>query len=180
MAVPQGYIEIGTIGYTDLGAYNNYTTYNRFNVVTYQASSWVCRRDGVVGVPPTEGNDWHKMAQGFTLVMDDVPTNGSNNPVKSDGIYDALKVLTDGKEVKFRKVLKDQVLSFTTSQFVITDSDITEESHAIVYFDDDSLEAATRAKIDVFTDTNRIIFKAKKIPTSELVCDIIFDFVYEP
>lgn len=183
MSVPVGYIAVGTVGYTDKGDYDTYTTYNRFNTVLYNACTWVAKHDGVVGIPPEEGEHWHLMARGFTLVLDPIPINGSENPVMSGGVYTELKKLQDGKQVKFRYVLENQEINFITNEFIIINADITPTTHVQVYFRDNSIEAATRAKIDVFTDTGRIIFRAKKIPTQgtssvPLYCDIIYDKTY--
>lgn len=187
MSAPSGYTKVGTVAYSDKGDYNNYDTYNRFNTVLYNGSTWVARHDGVTGVPPVEGNDWHCVARGFILVTDAVPIKNSTNPVQSGGVYDAVKNLNDSKQVKFRYVLEDQELEFEETPadsgiYIATllNTDITSNTRAAVYFTDACIQAAQKAKMDIYTDTGRIIFRAKKEPTMTLVCDVVYQKEYVP
>lgn len=66
MPAPEGYTSLGVIGYTDKGTYAAGTTYNKFNVVLYNGSSYVAIKDGLTGVTPA--NDvvnWRLFANGF-------------------------------------------------------------------------------------------------------------------
>lgn len=101
MATPIGYTKIGTVAYTDKGAYDPYATYNKYNVVLYEASSWVCQQDGVQGITPVEGAQWHLVARGYNLQFDAVPTKNSQNVVRSGGIFDALADLNARKQDVF-------------------------------------------------------------------------------
>ena len=175
MATPSGYIAVGVVGYTSKGDYDNYTTYNRYNTVTYKNSTWVCNQDGTTGIAPVEGNIWHLMAQGYVLTLDSVPTLNSFNPVESNGIYNALKDLNDNKQTKFRTVLLNQELSFSGTDAVVTNLNIKESTHAYVYYASDSLAEVKKAKIEVTTEDGLIRFRAKSAPSSTITCDIIFD-----
>ena len=183
MATPIGYTKVGTIAYSDKGAYNSFATYNKYNVVVYNGSSWVCKQDGVTGIIPVEGDNWHLMARGFILVIDPIPQAGSTNPVESGGVYTELSNLNASKQTKFRYVLPLQELATTdfdenTKRAQILNTDITSATRAEVYFTDACIAEARKAKIDVYTDTGRIVFQAKKIPSTTLVCDIIYDKEY--
>lgn len=66
MPAPEGYTSLGVIGYTDKGTYAAGTTYNKFNVVLYNGSSYVAIKDGLTGVTPTnDGVNWRLFANGF-------------------------------------------------------------------------------------------------------------------
>ena len=175
MAAPVGYIAVGTVGYTNKGNYSAYETYNRFNTVLYDNSTWVCRQDNTVGIPPAEGASWHLMAKGYVLVTDQTPVSGSHNPVESDGVYQALSNLNSAKQDKFRNVLLSQELSFAGTDAVIANSLINASTHAYVFYSDDSVSAAAAAKITVTTESGLIRFRANNPPTDKITCDIIFD-----
>lgn len=66
MPAPEGYTSLGVIGYTDKGTYAAGTTYNKFNVVLYNGSSYVAVKDGLTGVTPAnDGVNWRLFANGF-------------------------------------------------------------------------------------------------------------------
>ena len=90
MAVPAGWIDLGAVGYTDKGNYNPTTTYNKFNVVKYKGSSWVCNLDNTIGKEPTEGIYWHAMMEGVA-----VATTEKTGTVMPDG--ETILVDKDGK-----------------------------------------------------------------------------------
>ena len=90
MAAPAGWIDLGAVGYTDKGNYNPTTTYNKFNVVKYKGSSWVCNLDNTIGKEPTEGIYWHTMMEGVA-----VATTEKTGTVMPDG--KTILVDKDGK-----------------------------------------------------------------------------------
>ena len=90
MAAPAGWIDLGTVGYTDKGNYNPTTTYNKLNVVKYKGSSWVCNLDNTIGKEPTEGIYWHAMMEGVA-----VATTEKTGTVMPDG--ETILVDKDGK-----------------------------------------------------------------------------------
>ena len=81
MGVPQGYTALGLVGYTDKGTYLASATYNRYNVVLYNGSSYVAIKDGITGITPSnDGVNWRLFANGF-------PENG----ISTDNFQDTLK-----------------------------------------------------------------------------------------
>ena len=81
MAAPQGYTALGLVGYTDKGTYLASATYNRYNVVLYNGSSYVAIKDGITGVTPSnDGVNWRLFANGF-------PENG----ITTDNFQETLK-----------------------------------------------------------------------------------------
>lgn len=68
MAAPEGYTRLGLIGYTDKGTYSASSTYNRYNVVLFEGSSYVALKDNLTGVEPAnDGTNWRIFAQGFNI-----------------------------------------------------------------------------------------------------------------
>ena len=68
MAAPEGYTKLGLIGYTDKGTYSDSSTYNRYNVVLFEGSSYVALKDNLTGVEPAnDGTNWRIFAQGFNI-----------------------------------------------------------------------------------------------------------------
>lgn len=59
------------------------------------------------------------------LTWDNVPTDGSNNPVKSDGIYDAIKAVDDAKADKNGSY--EQLVSGSSDQ-LLSDNTVTDQS----------------------------------------------------
>lgn len=65
MAIPEGYTELGRIGFVDKGNYAAGTTYRSGDVVYYNGSTWTALKDNLKGVAPTNGANWKYMARGF-------------------------------------------------------------------------------------------------------------------
>lgn len=65
MAAPEGYTKLGNVGYADKGVYSADATYNKYNVVYYEGSTYVALKDNLHGVTPTNGENWRYMAKGF-------------------------------------------------------------------------------------------------------------------
>lgn len=66
MAVPQGYTPLAKVGTLDRGTYSASATYNKLDFVYYNGSSWIAQKDGMSGITPEEGDNWHYFAKGFT------------------------------------------------------------------------------------------------------------------
>ena len=66
MAAPESYAELGLVGYTHEGSYSETATYNRFNCVEYEGSTYVALLDNLTGVTPSnDGTSWKYLARGF-------------------------------------------------------------------------------------------------------------------
>lgn len=66
MAVPSGYTELGLIGFTHKGTYSDTATYNKYNCVVYDGSTYVALTDRLTGVTPSDdGTNWQFLARGF-------------------------------------------------------------------------------------------------------------------
>ena len=65
MAAPEGYTKLGNVGYADKGVYSVDATYNKYNAVYYEGSTYVALKDNLHGVTPSNGADWRYMAKGF-------------------------------------------------------------------------------------------------------------------
>ena len=93
MAVPEGYTEVGLIGLVNKGNYDPLTEYSKYNFVYYQGSTYLyineLPQSGVT--PSDDGVTWQYMSRG--MIMDNTPTQGSQNAVTSGGIYDSERAL---------------------------------------------------------------------------------------
>lgn len=69
MAAPEGYTELGRIGFVDKGTYASGTTYRIGDVVYYNGSTWVALKNNLKGVTPVAGANWKYMARGFAAEL---------------------------------------------------------------------------------------------------------------
>lgn len=70
MAIPEGYTKLGLVGYSDKGTYTAEATYNRYNVVLHNGSTYVALKDGLTGVEPSDDKvNWKYFARGFEAEM---------------------------------------------------------------------------------------------------------------
>lgn len=66
MASPEGYTELGLVGYSDRGTYSATATYTKGNVVYYKGSSFVCLQENIINITPVSDDiNWRYMAHGF-------------------------------------------------------------------------------------------------------------------
>lgn len=66
MAAPENYTELGLVGYTYEGSYEAAKTYNRYNCVECDGSTYVALKDNLTGVTPSnDGANWKYLARGF-------------------------------------------------------------------------------------------------------------------
>ena len=86
MAAPEGYTKLGNVGYADKGVYSADATYNKYNVVYYEGSTYVALKDNLHGVTPANGENWRYMAKGFNEASADgitvIDTSGIINGTK--------------------------------------------------------------------------------------------------
>ena len=68
MAAPEGYTKLGNVGYADKGVYSADATYNKYNTVYHEGSTYVALKDNLHGGTPADGANWRYMAKGFTAV----------------------------------------------------------------------------------------------------------------
>ncbi len=86
MAAPEGYTKLGNVGYADKGIYSADATYNKYNVVYYEGSTYVALKDNLHGVTPSNGENWRYMAKGFNEASADGIT-----VIDTSGIIDGTK-----------------------------------------------------------------------------------------
>ena len=86
MAAPEGYTKLGNVGYADKGVYSADATYNKYNTVYHEGSTYVALKDNLHGVTPADGANWRYMAKGFTEASADaIPV------IDTSGIIDGTK-----------------------------------------------------------------------------------------
>ena len=86
MAAPEGYTKLGNVGYADKGVYSADATYNKYNAVYHEGSTYVALKDNLHGVTPADGANWRYMAKGFTEASADAIT-----VIDTSGIIDGTK-----------------------------------------------------------------------------------------
>ena len=86
MAAPEGYTKLGNVGYADKGVYSADATYNKYNTVYHEGSTYVALKDNLHGVTPTNGENWRYMAKGFNEASADGIT-----VIDTSGIIDGTK-----------------------------------------------------------------------------------------
>ena len=86
MAAPEGYTKLGNVGYADKGVYSADATYNKYNVVYHEGSTYVALKDNLHGVTPANGENWRYMAKGFNEASADGIT-----VIDTSGIIDGTK-----------------------------------------------------------------------------------------
>ena len=86
MAAPEGYTKLGNVGYADKGVYSADATYNKYNTVYHEGSTYVALKDNLHGVTPADGVNWRYMAKGFTEASADAIT-----VIDTSGIIDGTK-----------------------------------------------------------------------------------------
>lgn len=101
MAVPSGYTKLGVIGYSDKGTYSSTVTYNAYNTVYYNGSTYVCIKDGTINMTPSDdGVYWHLMAEGFdeslfNELRDMIYSNQFYAPILVDDDNDSAVLIDD-------------------------------------------------------------------------------------
>lgn len=123
MAAPEGYTELGRIGFVDKGNYASGTTYRTGDVVYYNGSTWVALKDNLRGVTPAPGANWKYMARGFAAealsAITAVDTSGvlgeAGASVTSQELIDAIadKVMT--KLIEKSKIVNNLLATDTTT-----------------------------------------------------------------
>lgn len=123
MAAPEGYTELGRIGFVDKGNYASGTTYRTGDVVYYNGSTWVALKDNLRGVTPAPGANWKYMARGFAAealsAITAVDTSGvlgeAGASVTSQELIDAIadKVMT--KLIEKSKIVNNLLATDATT-----------------------------------------------------------------
>ena len=123
MAAPEGYTELGRIGFVDKGNYASGTTYRTGDVVYYNGSTWVALKDNLKGVTPAAGANWKYMARGFAAealsAITAVDTSGvlgeAGASVTSQELIDAIadKVMT--KLIEKSKIVNNLLATDATT-----------------------------------------------------------------
>lgn len=65
MAIPEGYSFLAKLGISYKGDYSEEVTYEQFNAVYYNGSTYIALVDNPTGPPSADGTNWQYMAKGF-------------------------------------------------------------------------------------------------------------------
>jgi len=112
MAAPEGYTKLGNVGYADKGVYSADATYNKYNAVYHEGSTYVALKDNLHGVTPADGANWRYMAKGFTEASADAIT-----------VIDTLGIIDGTKNKKtILQTFLDKVGDFIINKAVTNDA----------------------------------------------------------
>lgn len=89
MKIPDNYAELGKVGFTAKGEWQADVTYNRYDVVFYEESSYIVLTDNLTeSVPTEENNNYIIMARGLDLSTINNFINANYLGKVPAGIYD--------------------------------------------------------------------------------------------
>lgn len=121
MAIPEGYTELGRIGFVDKGNYSATTTYRIGDVVYYNGSTWSALKDNLKGVTPVNGANWRYMARGFAAeLLADVTAKDTSGVLGTAGASVASQALVDA--------IADRVMTKLLAKTNVTNNLLTTEA----------------------------------------------------
>ena len=103
MAVPEGYVALDLVGFTDKGTYSGAAVYMKNDLVHKDNVIWRCIADNTQAVPPAAGENWEKWIEGSaqmsgcTAVDTEGMIGAENSVVVAQSLIDAIadKVMND-------------------------------------------------------------------------------------
>lgn len=104
MNIPENYVKLGAVGFSPKGEWNAETTYNRYDVVYHQGSSYIILNDNVVGSnPDTDTTNYIIMAKGVDpdIFQENLKPYLVNNGVTTEEGF--------ALDARYGKVLADSV-----------------------------------------------------------------------
>ena len=137
MAAPEGYTKLGNVGYADKGVYSADATYNKYNTVYHEGSTYVALKDNLHGVTPADGANWRYMAKGFTEASADAIT-----VIDTSGIIDGTK----NKKTILQTFL-DKVGDFIINKAVTNDALMLKLADYVAKTDIVQVESTTTNKV---------------------------------
>lgn len=137
MAAPEGYTKLGNVGYADKGVYSADATYNKYNTVYHEGSTYVALKDNLHGVTPADGVNWRYMAKGFTEASADAIT-----VIDTSGIIDGTK----NKKTILQTFL-DKVGDFIINKAVTNDALMLKLADYVAKTDIVQVESTTTNKV---------------------------------
>lgn len=100
--VPDGYVALDFVGFTDKGSYSATETYMQNDLVHKDNNVWRCLIDNIVGVTPVEGDIWTifiKAPSGVNIATDNTPGTVMGNPdeiiIDTDGMMSISSSFTE-------------------------------------------------------------------------------------
>lgn len=97
MAIPEGYTFLAKLGIAYKGDYSEEETYEKFNAVYYNGSTFIALVDNPDGPPIADGANWQYMAQGFlSQVISNLTATDKNGVIGEAGKTVNAQELIDG------------------------------------------------------------------------------------
>lgn len=119
MAIPEGYTFLAKLGIAYKGDYSEAETYEKFNAVYYNGSTFIALVDNPDGQPIADGVNWQYMAQGFlSQLISSLTATDKNGVIGEAGKTVNAQELIDGISDDLKdKLDKDGDASNTTATF---------------------------------------------------------------
>lgn len=97
MAIPEGYQFLAKLGIVYKGDYDERVTYNQYDAVYYNGSTYIALVDSPVGPPTADEANWQYMAQGFlSQVISSLTATDKNGVIGEAGATVNAQNLIDG------------------------------------------------------------------------------------
>ena len=97
MAIPEGYQFLAKLGIVYKEDYDESVTYNQYDAVYYNGSTYIALVDSPVGPPTADGANWQYMAQGFlSQVISSLTATDKNGVIGEAGATVNAQNLIDG------------------------------------------------------------------------------------
>lgn len=122
MAIPEGYQFLAKLGIVYKGDYDESATYNQYDSVYYNGSTYIALVDSPAGPPSADGTKWQYMAKGFVdqiiSSLSDLNATDKNGVIGEAGANVNAQNLVDGISDKIiDKLDKTGDASDTTATF---------------------------------------------------------------
>ncbi len=97
MAIPEGYTFLAKLGIAYEGDYSETTTYEQFDAVYYNGSTYIALVDSPAGPPSDDGTNWRFLAKGFlSQVISNLTATDKNGVIGEAGATVNAQNLIDG------------------------------------------------------------------------------------
>lgn len=138
MAIPEGYSFLAKLGISYKGDYSETATYEQFNAVYYNGSTYIALVDSPAGPPTADGANWQYMAQGFlSQVISSLTATDKNGVIGEAGSTVNAQNLIDGMSDDIKEKLdktgdaSDTIVTF--EQASERTNIISGESHKTIF-----------------------------------------------
>ena len=138
MAIPEGYQFLAKLGIVYKGDYDERVTYNQYDAVYYNGSTYIALVDSPVGPPTADEANWQYMAQGFlSQVISSLTATDKNGVIGEAGAtvnaQELINGISDDLKDKLDKTGDSSDTIVTFEQASERTNIISGESHKTIF-----------------------------------------------